>query len=427
MKYIELHNYRCFEYLELSFKSKVNLLIGDNASGKTTVIKAAGSVLNSFFSGFSDEYTQFSGLSRTDFTTIVTRTGLAKEQPIQINFNMLDREASLQLHSMKGRTLRKPLAPIADLGKERYDLLFDGKNEQSYALPLFAAFSTTDIHATRRLSVKLFKKYAHKPSFGYYECLQGDGFLPYWTKRLLVLREAGYGKLELAGVQGAILQALGPEGCGIISDMQIRHNQGQVYYTSADGREVETDKLSDGYRRLVNMVMDLAFRCMILNQGLFGLDACLKTEGTVLIDEVDLHLHPTLQTKVIKGLQRAFPRLQLIATTHAPMVMTGIPMDGDHKIYHLHFSSQEGYSAREVQLYGLDASTIIEAALGVTPRSKQVDERLSVLFSLIDADDYAAAARKLKEMRQEFGDRLPELSKAEAMLNFLTEDNGHHP
>jgi predicted ATP-binding protein involved in virulence len=427
MQYLELHNYRCFEHLELSFKSKVNLLIGDNASGKTTIIKAAGSVLNAFFAGFSDEHTRFSGLSKEDFTTIATPTGLANEKPIQVNFRLLDREASLQLHSVKGRTLQKPLAPIANLGKEWYDKLFNEEQKQVQALPLFAAFYAADIRAVRKKAIKPFKQYAQKPSFGYYECLQGDDFLPYWTKRLLVLHEAEKGALEVNGVYDAILQALGPEGCGIISNMHIRHNQGKVYYYSPDGREVETERLSDGYRRLVGMVMDLAFRCMMLNQGIYGLVACRETEGTVLIDEIDLHLHPTLQTKVIKGLQRAFPRLQLIATTHAPMVMTGIPMDSDHKIYHLHFSPQKGYSAREVQLYGLDASTIIEAALGVTPRSKQVDERLSVLFSLIDGDDYAAASRKLEEMRQEFGDRLPELAKAEAMLNFLTEDNGHHP
>lgn len=74
----------------------------------------------------------------------------------------------------------------------------------------------------------------------------------------------------------------------------------------------------------------------------------------------------------------------------------------------------------------MDASTIIEAILGVTPRSKEVDERLKILFSLIDSDDYLKATDKLREMRKEFGDNLPELAKAEAMLNFLTEDNDNN-
>jgi predicted ATP-binding protein involved in virulence len=167
--------------------------------------------------------------------------------------------------------------------------------------------------------------------------------------------------------------------------------------------------------------MDLAFRSMLLNKGIHGEKACAETEGTVLIDEIDLHLHPTLQSVVMKGLQNAFPKLQFIITSHAPMIMTGIPMDNENKIIKLDFSQKAGYTAREIQAFGLDATTIIQAVLGVTPRSQVVEDRLKVLFGYIDSDHYEAAAKKLDEMRKDFGDNLPELAKAEAMLNFLTE------
>ena len=153
------------------------------------------------------------------------------------------------------------------------------------------------------------------------------------------------------------------------------------------------------------------------------MDACAKTEGTVLIDEIDLHLHPTLQVVVMKGLQHAFPNIQFIITSHAPMIMTGIPMDNQNKIIKLGYNEQEGYSAKEIETYGLDASTIIQAVLGVTPRSAEVEEKLRNLFSLIDDDDYQKASEKLVEMRKLFGEHLPELSKAEAMLNFLNDSN----
>ena len=292
---------------------------------------------------------------------------------------------------------------------------------QKLALPLFASFSTSYIHSTRKLSLEPFKKYEHKPSFGYYECLQGDGFLKYWTKRLLVLREANTGVLEINGVVSAMMAALGPDGCHIITDVHIRPNQGKVYYYLNDNRVSDTDNLSDGLRRLINIVMDLAFRCMLLNKGFYGPEACKKTTGTVLIDEIDLHLHPTLQSVVMKGLQNAFPNLQFIITSHAPMVMTGIPMDENNKIIKLGFKKGEGYSANEIETYGLDASTIIQAILGVTPRSQDVEDRLSTLFSFIDNNQYEKAILKLTDMRKQFGNYLPELAKAEAMLNFLTD------
>ncbi len=180
------------------------------------------------------------------------------------------------------------------------------------------------------------------------------------------------------------------------TDVHIRPNQGKVYYYLNDNRVSDTDNLSDGLRRLINIVMDLGFRCMLLNKGFYGSEACKKTTGTVLIDEIDLHLHPTLQSVVMKGLQNAFPLIQFIITSHAPMVMTGIPMDDKNKIIRLGFSKNEGYYAKEIETYGLDASTIIQAILGVTPRSQEVEDRLPTLFSFIDNDQYEKALEKLK-------------------------------
>jgi predicted ATP-binding protein involved in virulence len=328
----------------------------------------------------------------------------------------------LELNSKKGRTLTTPLKPINLIGKELYNGLFQA-GVQVKSLPLFASFSTSDIHTNRKINGDRFKRYEHKPSFGYYECLQGDGFLEYWTKRLLILKEAQKGEIEIEGVRLAVQKALGSEGCNVISDIQIRHNQGKVYYILTDNREVDTDNLSDGLRRLVNIVLDLSFRCMLLNKGIYELEACKKTTGTVLIDEIDLHLHPTLQSVVVKGLRNAFPKLQFIITSHAPMVMTEIPIDNKNKIYRLAYSKADGYSAQEIQTYGLDASTIIDAVLGVVPRSKDVDDRLNNLFSMIDSDEYENAKKVLSTMQEEFGDNLPELTKAEAMLNFLTDND----
>jgi len=422
---VKFSNYRCFSFLELSFKRKINLLIGDNSSGKSTIIQGLSSVLNSFFSGFSDENTRFFGLSKDDFTINATPTGLSNEKPITVEFEFLNTNSKLELHSKKGRTLQRPLYPILEKGNELFNDLFDiASSKQIMALPLIASFSTSDIHKSRKTNVKSFLKYYHKPSFGYYECLQGDGFLSYWTRRLLVLKEANKGELEIEGVITAFKDALGVDGCNILKDVEIRHNQGSVYYILEDGREIETKGLSDGYRRLINIIIDIAFRSMILNMGIYGKDACKKTKGTVLIDELDLHLHPSLQTLVLKGLSNAFPELQFVVTTHAPMIMTNIALEEENIIYKLDYlKDSKYYSANVVELYGLDANSIIESVLDTVPRSKEVDVRLEELFDLIDKEDYRAASKLLTEMQQQFGDGLPDLTKAETMLNFLPGTN----
>lgn len=93
-------------------------------------------------------------------------------------------------------------------------------------------------------------EYAQKASFGYYECLDGNGFFPYWQKRLLILHEGQKNLQEIEIVRNSISKALGREGCNIIADMQVRSIQGRIYYIFTDGREVEADLLSDGYKRL---------------------------------------------------------------------------------------------------------------------------------------------------------------------------------
>ncbi len=406
----------------MEFSDKVNLLIGDNASGKTTIIRAVSAALSSFFAGFSDENTRFTGLEKEDFRIVRAEESLANEEPINIKFEWLDKKGELILNSAKGRTLQDPLKELKNLGAEIYKGMFqDGK--QIIALPMFTSFSTADIHKPRRFGSDIFKKYEHKPSFGYYECFQGDGFMKYWTLRLLVLREGRTGELEVEGVLKALKKALGRDGCNIISDVDIRPIQGKIYYILSDNRETDTDNLSDGYRRLINIVLDLAFRCMLLNKGIYGLEACVKTKGTVLIDEIDLHLHPTLQSVVMKGLQKAFPNLQFIITSHAPMIMSSISLETGNKIIKLQFSETNGYEANETKLFGMDASTIIETELNIPSRDANVQESLDSIFDLIDDENIEEARGKLNAMKEKFDGTIPELAKAESMINFLTARN----
>jgi predicted ATP-binding protein involved in virulence len=440
MKKIIFNNYRCFEHLELDFNSGINLFFGDNASGKTTIIRALQAALSSFFAGFSDENTRFIGLKKQDFSQILVSDNLSSYKPISLEFlfddfveypellnfhTWLEKTNSIDLINPKGRTRITGLKELKTYTKRLQDSMFfmGSEPKQLKSLPLFACFTTEDIHSKRKINAKKFKSYFHKPSFGYYECLEGSGFFPYWIKRLIVLEEGQKSMSEVEAVRNAIIKALGVDGCNIISDMIVRPKQGKVYYIFTDGREVEADNLSDGYARLVNIVTDIAFRCMLLNKGIYGLEACKKTIGTVLIDEIDLHLHPSLQAKVLHSLQLTFPKLQFIVSTHAPMVMSGIKPTNENLVFKLNYSMQGGYQIKSMQTYGLDASTILDVVLDVTPRSKDVDDKLNTLFNLIDIDDYPNASKMLNEMREEFGDRLPDLAKAQAMLNFLTDDN----
>lgn len=87
LQHIHLENFRCFEHYDIDFKSGVNLLIGDNGSGKTSIIKAVILALNSFFKGFSDENTTCTGIGIDDFNHTVNDGAKSMTLPVSISFD----------------------------------------------------------------------------------------------------------------------------------------------------------------------------------------------------------------------------------------------------------------------------------------------------------------------------------------------------
>ena len=228
------------------------------------------------------------------------------------------------------------------------------------------------------------------------------------------------GHQESTFVTESILRVVGEQGCNLFKKILIRINAKEVVFVAIDGREIPTDYLSEGQKRIVAMAIDLAFRSYLLNYSLYGEETCAKISGTVLIDEVDMHLHPSLQAKILPALRRAYPNVQFIASSHAPMVMSGIKSDEENAVYRLSYDEGAGYQAGEVYTYGLDLSTLVERLWELPPRTAEVAERLNGLFKLIDDEEYEKAKGRLNELREDFPEGgLSDLSYAEGLLTVL--------
>ena len=93
------------------------------------------------------------------------------------------------------------------------------------------------------------------------------------------------------------------------------------FVVSQDGEELEIDQLSDGYKTMLGLAFDLSWRMAGANPHL---EDPLAAEAIVMIDEVDLHLHPAWQQRVVSDLLRCFPNTQFILTTHSSVVVEGI-------------------------------------------------------------------------------------------------------
>lgn len=450
MRRVTINNFRCYESKSIDFRRGINLLIGDNSVGKTSLLRACNLVMNAFFCGYSDENTKWKSAEDDDFREIKNDDVATDELPINIAFVLDEIDCpviTLEDGSVKhlydngpllgevehptlciekrtkknARNLVSGLLPLrnyASLLQKNSHSIIDGTAVQRNALPLFAYFTTEDIHTVRKFDKekRSFKKYPQKPSFGYFENFDCKGLLDCWLKRLLVLKEAKKGEQEIECVRKAVVSALGPDGCRIIEDMKVRDNDNEVYFIFCDGREVRSDLLSDGYRRLVSIVIDLAFRCALLNKVMYGDEAYKQTHGTVIIDEIDEHLHPELQVRILKALHNTFQKIQFIVSTHAPLVMSSVENTPENVVYKLEY--KDGiYSHKELNTYGLDVNLLLKEQMKVSVR----DTKASKLFEQIDLylkeKDLDKAKAILNELEMITDPQQPELVRLRAIIN----------
>ena len=177
-----------------------------------------------------------------------------------------------------------------------------------------------------------------------------------------------------------------------------------------DGSEATWSELSDGFHVFLGLVGDIARRAVILN-GQDGAEAPLRIEGVVLIDEIDLHLHPRWQRGVLGGLHEAFPKLQLIVTTHSPQVLSSV---GNHQVRWLRNGTVEQHG---IFVEGRDSNAILRELMGTDARDSEGSKALRELYALIDDGELAPARAKLAELRARWGQLDPELIRVEGLVD----------
>jgi predicted ATP-binding protein involved in virulence len=210
---------------------------------------------------------------------------------------------------------------------------------------------------------------------------------------------------QLEAVRQAISSLLGDN----VSNLRVRRNPLRMTMTK-QGQELNIHQLSDGETGLLVLAADLARRLAIANPGITD---PLQGSGVVLIDEIELHLHPAWQRKVIPALKRMFPNCQFIITTHSPQVISEVKPDG---IYILERTDDGIVARRPESSYGRDTNRILEDLMGVPERPQEIKNRLLELFRLIDKGDLDAAKQLRQQLEEEIGYDEPEFVSADVLM-----------
>jgi predicted ATP-binding protein involved in virulence len=176
-------------------------------------------------------------------------------------------------------------------------------------------------------------------------------------------------------------------------------------------QEIELDWLSDGERGLLALAGDLARRLAMTYPDSVN---PLHEAGLVLIDEIELHLHPEWQRIIIQRLTQTFPGCQFIVTTHSPQVLSNVQPECIHI---LAIEDDNVVVKRPERSYGRDSNRILEDIMGVSKRPPEIEARILELFRIIHDGELDRAKDLIQNLATEIGIDEPELIRAASTIH----------
>lgn len=246
--------------------------------------------------------------------------------------------------------------------------------------------------------------------FRYREDIENEEYRDLTDHGKQVLREPlmQYGMdRQLSAVRAAI-EKLMPG----FANLRVRRKPNLKMTVEKNGEELIVNQLSDGEKCLLAMTGDLARRLAIANPSLKN---PLDGLGVVLIDEVDLHLHPQWQRIIIPSLERTFSNCQFVVSTHSPLVLSYLRKEQVFLLEDFKIVEKTPHT------YGRDIGSILFDVMAVLDRPDEIKKRLEACNHLIDIDKFDDARRQLTELESLLGPNDPEILRSKSMLAFLEE------
>ena len=381
---LKLKNFRCYDALEIDFEPKLTVIVGENGKGKTAIFDALAIGLEPFLRCFNiaGKHICAKDVRRVP---VYQKDGkhleaMRSEYPVELTLEGEVHGKHIRCHkSVSSATATEELAEdLLERGKLLCNALCE---DESTLLPAFAYYGTARMWVDSSLMEDDQQEQLNERLIGYKECLEPSSSyntFGHWFK-LISERAAQQDHSEATAdallVQEAVRQAIDAclESTGF-HNLYYHAELGCFVINHPDMGEMVVDDLSDGFRSILSMVADLAYRMVRLNPHL-GAEAVVATPGLVLIDEIDMHLHPLWQQSVLLDMQRAFPNVQFIVTTHSPQVLSRVPAESVRVL--VWGRNFEG--VRRVSFaMGASSAQILQDIQNVTLRS----ERLPIVQSL---------------------------------------------
>lgn len=406
---MDIKNYRSFSELHVDFDPRLTVFVGANGSGKTTILDA----LAIFLEMIADSYLRYPD-------DIVISLKDVKIQRDKIDEIIFDPQIAYKFYyknndnNFLDYTVYHHQLRIQEL---------DNINEINNIIknnikPVVVNYGSKRIVNTYQHESGAHSEYEYAFKNAFYAEIDFSSTLTWFIEKSAEeamqgrrKRDLDYTIPELDAARKAVSKALGdynePYADGTPPQLFITH-------TATPDIPLNIQQLSDGYRTMLALVMDLARRMALAAQKYKNeIKNALDYPAIVLIDEVELHLHPAWQQRVLPSLLEIFPNTQFIVTTHSPQIISSIEPK------HLRILSQNRISPPSSSTYGAESQRVLEEVFGVTARysENEAKKTLDAYFELIHKGEYES--EQAKEYRSKLDEWLngdPALDSADMLI-----------
>lgn len=338
---LSLTNFRCFETLELDFRCPSTLegdwtcIAGINGAGKSSIIQAIGIAL--LAEGAQD--------LETGLLARMRRVGMPADKRAEIDVSLTDarsgenREISVQIDE-KGRLRAQPGSVIEGCPAVAYGATRNLATEQN------SRFSNKSREVQRMIGV--FEPLA--------QLATAESLVSGWRKNPAVFPI--FSKL--------IDNVFGRE-------LAVSGTSETVRFAVNDKDSVDALDLPDGFRSSAAWLADLCETWCETHPEQARTESHTEIDAIVLIDEIDLHLHPSLQRELVPRLRRALPKVQWIVTTHSPLVLANFDAN---EIVALDRDLEGNVRPVDRQILGFTSDQIYDWLMGTRPTGAAMEEEL---------------------------------------------------
>ena len=343
---LKVKNFRCFEKLEMQLHPKCNILVGINGAGKSTILDALAIALGGYLTGFDGiksnsilpedaHYKMFCVGSRIEpqeqFPVEIYVEGIVEQKNVTLNASEAIISWQRELNGKERRTTHGKVKFIADYARALQTSVRSG--DATCILPLVAYYGTGRLWLQKKNRTKYEKGEKLNRQMGYMDCIAAESnekqMMQWFEEMTYIQLQEGTVIAELEAVKKALSKCylnVDDTATDVKFAYDVRSHELEVsIYHCNKAEKFPVSMLSDGEKGIISLVADIAYRMALLNPNL--LDKVLETPGVVLIDEIDLHLHPSWQKKVVGNLMGIFPNIQFVVTTHSPSILLNVPKE----------------------------------------------------------------------------------------------------